>query len=96
MGTVVLGTFSCNNYMRLGKFFPKIGKLLTLAFKDKKVTHSNIIFTYAMNTEKIYHWTNISKKLPEKVCISCGKDTKRYHKSFHKTCKAVFTMVYPI
>ena len=39
---------------------------------------------------------NASDKLKESSSISCGKDTKRYHKSFPKTSKAVFTIAYPI
>ena len=51
-----------------------------------------------MNREKICSWISNSEKLLNLVirsCISCGKDTKRYQKSFPIASKGVFTIAYP-
>ena len=73
--------------MRLEEAFSKIVNWLTPYFKDKKLikTHK---FTY-----ELFHWANISGKLPERSCISCGKDTERYHKSLAKASNGVFRIV---
>ena len=36
--------------------------------------------------------TLVKNGLIERSCISCGKDTKRYRKSFPKVSKGVFTI----
>ena len=41
MDKAVLETFSCNNAMWLSEVLQKIGKWLTSAVKEEKVTHSN-------------------------------------------------------
>ena len=46
-----------------------------------------------MNWDKSCHWTNISENLSERSCISCGKETERYHKLFPNASKVVFTIV---
>ena len=46
-----------------------------------------------MKSDKTYHWIDSSEK--ERSCISFGKDTKRYNKSYPKASKGVFPIVYP-
>ena len=40
---------------------------------------------------KICHFNNTCEKI-QRYCIPCGKDSKRYHKSFTKAGKVVFTI----
>ena len=49
-----------------------------------------------MNSEKVCHCINTSKKLQERSCISYGKDTKRHKKAFPEASKGVFTIAYAI
>ena len=74
-----------------GSFFPKVGKWLTPTIKEKKVTYSNT--SLKIWKERKYAIELIPvKKILERSCIFCGKDSKRYHKSFIKASKVVFTM----
>ena len=43
-----------------------------------------------MEREKICHFNNTCEKI-QRYCIPCGKDSKRYQKSFTKASKVVFT-----
>ena len=73
-----------------GKFFPKIGKWLTLTIKDKKVTYSKSSLKLWIERKHATELIPNSEKLQDKYSISCCKDTKRYHKSFPKASKGVF------
>ena len=57
-----------------GKFFPKIGKLLTPTIKDKNVTYFNLSLK-SMNREKICRWFHISEKLYERFGFQASKET---------------------
>ena len=93
MGNVVLGHSFIKIKWHWGNFFPKKGKWLTPTIMDKKVSCSNSSLKLWI---KICHWLNASEKLQERSCISCGNDTKIYHKSFPKASKGVFTIAYLI
>ena len=54
------------------KFFHKIEKWLIPTIKDKKVACSN---------SSLKLWSERKYGAGIRYCISCGKDTKRYHKS---------------
>ena len=70
MSDVVLGTFSYKGNFSL--------KRLTPTIRDKKVTYS---YSSLKLQEKICHSINTTEKLREGSCMSCGKDTERYHKT---------------
>ena len=42
-----------------------------------------------MDKEKIFHWMNFNETLYKRLRLSCGKDIKKYHKSFPKTTISV-------
>ena len=52
------------------------------------------MLTHHLNYErdKMRHWISTSEKLLEISGVSCGKDSKRYHKSFPKASEADFTV----
>ena len=70
------------------KFCLQIGKWFTPIIKGKKVTYSNS--SLKLWKERICHWNNTCEKWWEKFCISCGKNSKRYHKSFTAASKDAF------
>ena len=69
--------------------FPSIRKWSTPITKDKKVTNSNSSLKL-LKRKKICYWSDTYEKLSENSCISCGKDSKKYHKSFVKASKDTF------
>ena len=89
LGNHVLGTFSYNNQRRLREFFPKIGKYLTPAINDEIVTYSNAWLKLWIERKFAIVLIPVLKSF-----ISFGKDAKRYHKSFPKASKYIFTILY--
>ena len=74
--------------MRLKEIFPKNRKIkLSPIIKDKKVTYSNL--SLKLWKERKYATELIPVKSYKN---SCSKDSTRYHKSFAKDTKGVFTI----
>ena len=72
------------------RFYLKIRKWFTPIITGRKVTYSNS--SLKLWKERICHWNNTCEKWWEKSCISCGKNSERYHKSFTEASKGAFAI----
>ena len=81
--------------MRLREFSPWNNKITHSYIKEQKGTLTHHFLKLWI--ERKYTVEHLSLKIYKKgSCISCGKDTERYHKLFVKAWKGVSTIVCPI